>query len=149
MRRFVGALLLTGTALLVACGQPQPAPLGNSAPREATEATGTANTAIEPTTAPPAPTVVPTPPQPPAGADPKQAVLDAVTALESAGPYRVTQRIEAESGTSEPTVEVVRPDRRRVVFEGMEMITIGPRRWSKLDGVWSEQPSDGGLPLVG
>lgn len=74
----------------------------------------------------------------------EQAILDAVTALEAAGPYRVVQR----GGGAETVLEVVPPDRLRVRLGSLETVTVGARSWTKLNGTWTEQPG-GAAPAPG
>jgi hypothetical protein len=88
--------------------------------------------------------------QPVALGDAKQAIIDAVDALKHAGPYRVYQHTMGASAQTDDMLEAIPPDRwRAVLADGVEMIVIGARRWSKIGAVWTEQPSDGALPSIG
>jgi hypothetical protein len=137
-------VLFAATTLLVACGQGQPAAT-NSGTAAATAPIATAP--VQSTHAPVATTAAT---QPAPSDDAKQAIIDAVSALETAGPYRVTQRLEGASGTTEIVVEVVPPDKRRMLLSGgVEIITIGARRWDKTGDTWTEMPNEGALPPAG
>ena len=106
-------------------------------------------------TPPPAAANQPASNTPPAAAnalpgDPKAAILQALRAQLTAGPYRSTTTITMEDGAQTMVGEVAPPDRMHVEMDlggiKTEMIYIGDKVWSKQgDDAWTESDRMGGL----
>ena len=117
--QFVATLLLA-LLLLAACGGDEPAPDAASAPESSAPA--------QPATALPAAAVE-------LPGDPKAAILQAMRAQMSSGPYRTTTTITLDDGVQTITGAVILPDRMQVAMDlgGMktEMIYISDKVWSR------------------
>jgi len=99
-------------------------------------------------TAPPEPTALPEPTVEPEASQPDGDLAEYLNTVlnnqVNAGPYRTITTVEDETGTIVITGEVIPPDSVHVMTQGVgletEMIIIGEKGWSKLDGVWSQLP---------
>lgn len=75
---------------------------------------------------------------------PKQAVIAALQAQMTAGPYRTQTTVVSEKGTLVLTGEVMPPDRLHMITQrgenASESIYIGDRGWKRVDGGWIPMP---------
>jgi hypothetical protein len=129
---------LLAILLLAACGGNEPAPDAASAPENSPSAAQPA--AAAPATAAPA-TAAPAAAPVQLPSDPKAAILQALRAQLTAGPYRSTTTIDMEDGAQTVVGMVIPPDRMHVSMDmgGLktEMIYIGDKVWSKQgDEAW-------------
>lgn len=114
--------------------------------------------ALAPTTSVPVPAILPLPtaaPGPPAltsvdpplATDAKTAILNAVHALEQAGPYHITGEIAGAGATSQITGDVVPPDRFHYTIATpsgtIEYLGIGTQGYMKARGAWRASPLSG------
>jgi hypothetical protein len=129
---------LLAVLLLAACGGNEPAPDAASAPENNPPAAQSAAVATDaPAAAATAPAAVQLP------SDPKAAILQALRAQLTAGPYRSTTTIDMEGGAQTVVGTVIPPDRMHVSMDmggiNTEMIYIGAKVWSKQgDEAWVE-----------
>lgn len=130
-------VLLITVHLLVACGRDESSPGAGSTPAAAAPAPTEA-----PTEAPVAdPATVSAAEAVELPGDPQAAILQALRAQLTAGPYRTTTTIDMEGGAQTMVGTVVPPDRMHVVMNlgdvATEMIYIGDKVWSKQgDAAW-------------
>jgi hypothetical protein len=134
---------LLATFLLVACGREESMPVATQAPAADT---ATANRADAPQVA--APVTLPS--------DPKAAILQAMRAQLTAGPYRTTTTMIMDGSEQTSVGLMIPPDRLQVTMNlgdiTTEMIYIGAKVWSKQgDEAWQESDRLGtpGAGLVG
>lgn len=133
---YVYLIFLLAIALLVACGGEEASPVATEAPAADASTTNRAEAA---------PAALPS--------DPKAAILQAMRAQLTAGPYRTTMTLDGETQASVGTI--IPPDRMHVVMNmgeiKTEMIYIGDKIWSKQgDEAWqeSDRMGDPGAGLV-
>lgn len=83
--------------------------------------------------------------------DPKAAVIQALTAMQNSGPYRVTTTIVSDDTTMDMTGEVIPPDKMHnktmVGDQPMEMVILGKQSWMKLGDDWQEMPGGAALTI--
>jgi hypothetical protein len=91
-------------------------------------------------------------PPAPSAAEAKQAVLEALSAEESAGPRRLHIDLQSNGRTLQQTLEIVPPDRAHVVIrlngQTEETFYVGDTVYAQVDGMWHaigkpEAPFDG------
>jgi hypothetical protein len=75
---------------------------------------------------------------------PKQAVIAALQAQMTAGPYRMQTTVVSKAGTLVLTGELIPPDKLHMITQRGEHISesiyIGDRGWKKVDGRWIPLP---------
>ena len=158
--RIIGAILTV--IVLAACGGRRSAPPATAVPTAAPTlvAPSTPADTVAPTTAGPtlaateAPAAIPATVAPTVAAAPasnaRQTVLNALTAVAQAGPYRVTSTTTTDKGnTVKMTGEIILPDRFHMVTNGRETIIVGKKTWVKQGDQWQEFPMDVGSVLSG
>lgn len=121
-------------------------------------ATPAANTAVAPTVPATAnanqvgatATVPPTQAAAPASGDARQAVINALKAVSTAGPYHV--KITTGLGSSTSHVidgDIILPDHFHLNMQGREMLIIASKTYMKANGKWVEFPIDMGSLIQG
>ncbi len=140
---WVGILLAVGTILLSACtGRSTPAasvPISGANQPVATAPASAAKNATVKTTNTSVATAAPVPL---AGGDPKQAVFNAINAVQKAGPYRTHATITSGDKTITSSGEFIPPDRIHINANGQEIIAIGSKGYTKVNGKWVASTMD-------
>lgn len=142
---FIAAIFLPACGLL---GQPQASPEVQSSPTEIVATNAPASTA--PTDIPasvatdiPEPTSVPATASVTVSDDPKQAIIDALTAATTAGPYHVDSTSTTDSGTTtELHGDVILPDKIHVTTGSSEILVYGDKTYTKVNGAWQNFDMD-------
>lgn len=148
MNRLLVSLFIV-TMLLVACGG-SPAASTPTPPDPPTVAPVAPPPSTAPTVAPtalPVPTAAVPAPVPAASGSAKEAIIAAMRASLTAGPFRTQSTIVSDSGPINMTGELIPPDKLHTTMQAtdfaMETIVIGDQAWTKQDGVWALSPVSG------
>jgi outer membrane lipoprotein-sorting protein len=72
----------------------------------------------------------------------RQAVLAAIRAVATAGPYRIQSTTTSGNQTIQMTGEVVLPDRFHLTTNGQELLIIGDKTYMKENDRWVDFPID-------